>query len=126
MKKILALGILVFLTGPAIAGNVQFLKDSAISKMNDEDLGLLRSSARNALDYAADGESRRWENVQTGSTGVLTPLATFDREGTLCRKLEIFNDVRGVTGRTVFDFCRQPDGTWKVPAPGPGGAVGQN
>lgn len=125
MKKILALSILVFLTGPAIAGNVQFLKDSAISKMNDEDLGLLLSSARNALDYTADGESRRWENIQTGSTGVLTPLATFDREGTLCRKLEIYNDVMGVTGRSVFDFCRQSDGSWKVPAPGPGGAAGR-
>jgi len=125
VKKILALGILGVLAGPGIAGNVQFLKDSAISKMNEEDLGLLRSSARNALDYTADGESRRWENAGTGSTGVLTPLATYDRDGSLCRKLEIYNDVRGVTGRSVFDFCRQPDGSWKVPAPGPGGAAGQ-
>jgi len=117
--KSIGIAALICITATAHAGNVRFLKDSAISKMTDADLELLRSSARNVLEYAADGESRRWENSQTGAKGVLTPLTTFDRDGAPCRKLEVFNEVKGVAGRSVFDFCRQADGTWKVPVQAP-------
>ncbi|MCB1752469.1 MAG: hypothetical protein KDI74_12170 [Gammaproteobacteria bacterium] len=115
LTRLVGVVALVCVVAPACAGNVLFLKNSAISKMNDADLDLFRSTARNALDYTADGESRRWENTETGAKGVFTPLSTFDRDGALCRRLETFNEVGGVAGRAVFDFCRQADGTWKVP-----------
>jgi surface antigen len=101
---------------PAAAGNVTFMKNSAISKMTEADLELLRATARNLLDYTADGEPRRWHNPETGATGVLTVLSTTEQEGSLCRQLEMFNEVKDLSGRSVFTFCRQPDGTWKVPA----------
>ena len=71
--------------------------------------GNIQAGHPNALDYIADGQPRRWENSQTGATGVLTPLTTFEHEGMNCRRLEMFNEVKGVTGRSVFVFCRQPD-----------------
>ena len=114
--RLLMLVSLVCATAPILAGNVKFLKDSALSKMSNEDMEILRAAARNALDYTADGQPRRWENQQTGASGILTPLDTSEQDGTSCRRLEIFNDVRGETGRSVFEFCRQPDGTWRIPA----------
>jgi len=107
---------------PVFAGNVTFAKNSAIAKMTDQDLEIMRAAARNALDYIADGQPRRWENSETGATGVVTPLDAFEHEGMNCRRLEMFNEVQGVTGRSVFVFCRQPDGTWRVPAKAPAGA----
>lgn len=114
LNKLLLLATLV--ATPALAGNVAFLKDSPLSKMNNEDLELLRAAARSALNHTEDGAQQRWENPQSGAAGVLTPLETFDRDGTHCRRLEIFNDARGSQGRSVQVFCRQPDGTWKAAA----------
>lgn len=117
VNKKLALLLLVLPAMPVMAGNVTFLKNSAIAKMTEQDLQMLRGAARNALDYTPDGQSRRWANSASGASGVVTPLSTSAEAGDLCRQLEIFNDAQGFSGRSVFTFCRQPDGTWKVPAP---------
>lgn len=101
-------------TATAFAGNVRWMKDTALSKMTAEDMEVLRNAARNALDYGADGEPRRWENAETGAEGVLTPQASFERDGAFCRRLELFNYVKGVSGRSVYVFCRQKDGTWRI------------
>lgn len=123
LNKRLAVLLLLMPAMPVMAGNVTFLKDSAIAKMTDQDLEMLRSAARNALDYTADGQSRRWENDATGATGIVTPISTSEEGGAVCRQLELFNDAKGFSGRTVFTFCRQPDGTWKVPPSSARGAV---
>jgi surface antigen len=112
----LALLAIVCGAAPALAGNVTFMKNTAISKMTDADLELLRSTARNLLDYTVDGEPRRWHNPETGATGVLTVLSTAEQEGSLCRQLEMFNEVQGLSGRSMFTFCRQADGSCKIPA----------
>jgi surface antigen len=119
LAKTLGVFVVACVLAPAQAGNLMFLKDSAISKMSDADVDLMNDTATQALDNAADGEARRWANAETGAKGVLTPLATFDADGGVCRKLEIFNEVKGTVGRSVFDFCRQPDGSWKIPAEAP-------
>lgn len=124
LKRLMLASLLCGLA-PAFAGNVTFLKDSTLSKMGSEDMEILRAAARNALDYHADGQPRRWENAQTGARGVLTPLTTLEHDGMSCRRLELFNEVRGTSGRSVFVFCRQPDGTWKVPAKPPADPASQ-
>lgn len=98
------------------AGNVRWLQDSALSKMTPEDMEKLRSAARNVLDYGSDNESRRWENAGTGANGVVTALDSFEQDGMFCRRLEAFHQVMGVSGRGVHVFCRQEDGTWRIPA----------
>lgn len=109
---LLALG-----TGSGMASNVQFLRDSPLSKMTTEDLTLMRATIRESLDQGVDGTSKRWENPKTGASGVVTPLKSFQRDGAPCRLVEIFNEAQGFSGRTRYDFCKQPDGTWKMPAP---------
>ncbi len=122
-RNAVALAALVFVAAPAFASNVMFLNDTALSKMNDEDLEIARAAARDALDNAADGESRRWGNAQTGASGVITPISTYEQDGTACRRTEFFNEAQGVQGRSVFEFCRQADGTWRIPAPSPTGGT---
>lgn len=105
---------------PAFAGNFSFLNDSPLAKMNDEDLQIMQAATQDALDSRADGQPLHWENSQTGASGVLTPLDTFTKEGTDCRRLEMRNEFKGTTGtNSTFVFCRQPDGSWKSPARSP-------
>lgn len=116
LSTTLALLLLAGAVNTAYAANVRWLKDSALSKMTTEDMEILRSAARNVLDYGPDNESRRWDNAQTGARGVVTPLDSFERDGMFCRRLEAFSEVKGVSGRGVYVFCRQEDGTWRIPA----------
>jgi surface antigen len=96
------------------ASNVQWLRDTAMSNMTEQDMEILRSAARNVLNYGPDGEPKRWENKETGAKGILTPLDSFEQNDQFCRRLEAFNEVGGASGRSVFVFCRQEDGEWLI------------
>jgi surface antigen len=117
IRTLLSVALLALATGLAMASNVQFLRDSPISKMTPEDLTLMRATIRESLDKTADGTATRWENPKTGASGIVTPLKSFQLDGAPCRLVEIFNEAQGFSGRTRYDFCKQPDGTWKMPAP---------
>ncbi|MCB1784934.1 MAG: hypothetical protein KDJ33_01705 [Gammaproteobacteria bacterium] len=107
--------LLIATISSASAGNVFFMKDSPLANMGEGDLEAFRSAARRALDDAGDGEAVRWENATSGAGGLLTPLSTSERDGSVCRRLRIQNAVGGQSANSEFDFCRQADGTWKVP-----------
>ena len=119
LLQTLVLSITLGCLGAATAANVRFMQDSALAAMTTEDIDVLQNAARNALDYTEDGDPRRWENRETGAKGVLTPLSSFEQDGSFCRRLEMFAEVKAVSGRSVFVFCRQPDGTWRIPASSP-------
>ena len=116
----------VCLTPPLYAANVWFAQDMPISQMTGADIEILSSAAEEALENAPDGETRQWENPETGAGGALTPLSTSEEDGMRCRRLEIANEAKGKTARTEFDYCRQADGSWKVlSAPAAAGAPGK-
>jgi surface antigen len=117
-STVLAL-MLAVACAPALASNVQFLRDTPISKMTKEDLELFRTNMHEALEHDADGATRRWENPKTGTSGTLTPVSTFVQDGAKCRRLEIVNSVQGLTGRSTFNMCKQIDGAWVNVAPPP-------
>jgi surface antigen len=102
------------LTTPLYAANVWFARDMPMSQMTEADIEILSSAADAALEEAADGETRHWENPETGAGGALTPLSTSERDGMRCRRLQIANEAGGKSARSEFDFCRQDDGSWKV------------
>ena len=116
----------VCLTPPLYAANVWFAQDMPISQMTGADIEILSSAAEEALENAPDGETRQWENPETGAGGALTPLSTSEEDGMRCRRLEVANEAKGKTARTEFDYCRQADGSWKVlSAPAAAGAPGK-
>jgi surface antigen len=107
-----ALVALAAVGAPVLASNVQFLRDAPIAKMTKEDLALFQTNMHEALEQDADGTTRRWKNPNTGASGALTPVSTFDQNGVKCRRLEIVNSVQGLTGRSTLNMCKQTDGTW--------------
>ena len=114
--KTVLLSTSIIYAGTVAASNVRFMQDSALAAMTPADIEVLQKAARNTLDYAEDGNPRRWENQETGAKGILTPLSSFEQDGVFCRKLEMFTEVKSVSGRTIFVFCQQPDGTWRIPS----------
>jgi surface antigen len=99
---------------PAPAFNMMSVKDLPIRYMTDEDRALLQEAAAQALETAADGETRDWSNPKTGARGELTPRASYKQDGVSCRDLEVANSARGRSNRLVLTLCKQGDGEWKI------------
>ena len=96
--------------------DLTFLDQAPIRFFNDADLKLMSDAADKALDQAKDGEDVSWSNDQTGSSGTITPVRSFARQGKDCRRLRVVNlaskATRGGANSNV-DFCNV-DGTWKI------------
>jgi surface antigen len=99
----------------ALAQNLGFLADAPMARMNAEDVRLLTQNYLEALDNLPDGHTNAWLNSKTGHSGTATPQKSFARAGRKCRLVEFTNAAGGLTGRGEFTFCKQPDGTWRIP-----------
>ena len=98
------------------AGNMWFARDMPISRMNAEDVGIMQSAVNAALDAAADGETRRWENSKTGAHGDFTARSSFTDSGMRCRELQIENSAGGLNHRSLLTLCKTAEG-WKIKSP---------
>jgi surface antigen len=72
-----------------------------------------RAEAR-ALEYAPAGSATPWRNPDTGSYGTVTPLQTFETEGTYCREFQHKARIGDRTEQVFGTACRSPDGAWQV------------
>jgi len=106
---------------PATAVNWNFLQYGPANYFTAEDWELLRQAGRGALDQAADGDTRGWNNPDTGAFGTVQPLDTIERDGSICRRTEVYNNAKDASATTRFEFCKQPDGTWKIAPREPSG-----
>src|SRR5690242_12295273 len=98
------------------AANMWFARDMPISRMNAEDVAIMQGAVNAALDAAADGEARRWENSKTGAHGEFTPRSSFTDSGMRCRELEIENSAGGFNNRSLLTLCKTSEG-WKIKSP---------
>lgn len=106
----------VALAPAAIAQNLGFLAGGPMARMNPDDVRLLMKNYLDALEKLPDGHTNAWLNSKTGHSGTATPQKSFERAGRRCRLIEFTNAADGLTGRSEFTFCKQPDGTWKIPS----------
>jgi hypothetical protein len=101
-------------SAPVYSVGLRFLKEAPVSFFNEEDRRLLKEAVHRTLEKVPDGEISSWQNPATESAGVMKPIRTYQDNGTRCRTLEILNRAAGRTRETEFDFCKQPDGKWKL------------
>jgi surface antigen len=99
-------------TGPASAQGLMFMRDTPYTHFTKEDRGMFDSAMQEALDKAADGESRAWSNPATTASGELKPVESFERKGQKCRKLYIANKAKGRSASAEYNFCKQASGKW--------------
>jgi len=93
-----------------------FLNQAPIRYFNDADLKLLSGAVDRALDKAKQGEKIDWSNAQTGTSGSITPIRSFVRDGDECRRLEVVNRSKKATrgsASSEVDFCKV-EGSWKI------------
>jgi len=93
-----------------------FLAKYRIAYFTPEDSWLFKNTLYDVLNNQPDGKTVTWINQKTGHSGKIKSTGTFVQNGLTCRRVELFNSAGGVTGQGKVNFCRQEDGSWKIPA----------
>lgn len=70
---------------------------------------------QSALEYNRTNQASTWVNPDTGGTGSVVPVRTFQNaEGRPCREFQETIVIGGREEQGYGTACRQPDGTWRI------------
>lgn len=118
LLSIIAAALLTLpMASPSFAlGGLEFLAKSPIAYFTPEDSRLFKNTLYDVLNNQPDGKTVKWMNQKTGHSGKIKSARTFARDGLTCRTVKLFNSAGGVTGEGKINFCKQEDGSWKIPA----------
>jgi surface antigen len=73
------------------------------------------AAASQALESVPSGQSVAWRNPDSGNSGVVTPVRTYQiSNGQYCREYTQTITIGGEKHQSYGTACRQPDGSWKV------------
>ncbi len=102
----------------AIAGGVLLggLLGGAVGNVLDQrDKQMAAQAAHQALEAAPSGVAVPWRNPDSGHTGAITPVRTYQvADGSYCREYQQVVTIGGQQERSYGTACRQPDGSWKI------------
>ena len=83
--------------------------------MDCRDVEYHNSTAQSALETQRTGSSSQWVNPDSGHSGTVTPVQTYQRsDGVYCREFEQTITVDGDTELAGGTACRQADGSWEI------------
>ena len=82
--------------------------------LDDRDKKMAADSANRALESAPSGQSVAWNNPDSGRSGTVTPVRTYQSGGTYCREYQQTVTIDGKPQQSHGTACRQPDGSWKI------------
>ncbi len=72
-------------------------------------------TAQSALETGRSGQTTTWRNPDSGHTGTVTPVRTYQTASNqACREYETTVTIDGREERAMGRACRQADGTWKI------------
>ena len=75
----------------------------------------MERNAQYALENAPSNQSTSWVNPDTGNSGAVTPVHTYqDASGQPCREYLQTVRIGGEEEKAYGTACRQADGSWKI------------
>lgn len=97
--------------GAASAAGFGFLAETPMARFNGDDMRMMNEAVERALAASELGARIAWANDATRSSGEVTPLRAFERQGRPCRELRVVNRHRSLENSGVYTMCRD-DGGW--------------
>jgi surface antigen len=82
--------------------------------LDDRDKKMAADSAHKALESTPSGQTVAWNNPDSGHSGTVTPVRTYQSGGTYCREYQQTVTIAGKPEQSYGTACRQPDGSWKI------------
>ena len=92
------------------------LSGSAIGRsMDDIDRMKMAQAQQLSLETSRIGERTQWSNPDSGNSGSIEPLRTYQNSsGEYCRDFQQITSAGDETEQMYVTACRQPDGSWKM------------
>lgn len=83
------------------------------NEMTDADVALAIETMQGALETSANGEGGNWLNPESGNSGAIAPVRTYQTDaGLFCRDFREELTVGGRTAAYDATACREDDGVW--------------
>ena len=99
--------------GGAIAGGL--IGGAIGDRMDAADRREAQKAAQRALEKEPSGTAVAWRNPDSGHSGTVTPVRTFQKKGgEYCREYQQVGTIDGREHQAYGTACRQPDGSWKI------------
>ena len=109
LRTLLA-GLSLVSSSVAIAANMGFMADQAMSRFTNQDAEIFNAASVKAF-AAKDGTEINWKNPDTGAFGTLTPYADTEKNPD-CRIIHMMNVAENVKSSGYYRFCKRADGSW--------------
>lgn len=72
-------------------------------------------NAQYSLEYTRSNETTHWNNPDSGNSGSMTPVRTYQQPaGEYCREYRQTVMIGGQQQEAYGTACRQPDGSWLI------------
>ena len=72
-------------------------------------------TAHQSLEYSESGTTTSWKNPDSGNSGSVTPIRTYEvANNQYCREYQTDVTIGGATQSAYGTACRKPDGTWEI------------
>ena len=85
------------------------------SVLDDQDKRTAARTTQQALDSKPSGTTSTWTNPDSGHSGSVTPIRTYQASnGQYCREYEQSVTIGGKPQKSYGTACRQPDGSWQL------------
>lgn len=84
-------------------------------RMDAADRRDAQRAAQQALEKSPSGTAVAWHNPDSGHSGTVKPVRTFQKSsGQYCREYQQTISIGGKEHQAYGTACRQPDGNWKI------------
>lgn len=91
------------------------LGSSVGQSLDRADMNYYNQTSQSALETGRSGQAVAWKNPDTGNSGTITPVNSYQNNaGQYCREYNQTVKVGGKTENAYGRACRQPDGSWKI------------
>jgi len=75
----------------------------------------MERTAQGALEKNRSGTTSTWRNPDSGNSGDVTPVKTYQTaSGQYCREYQQTVVINGKSQRAYGRACREPDGSWRI------------
>ncbi len=85
------------------------------SMLDSQDKRTAAATTQQALENKPSGTTTAWNNPDSGNSGTVTPVRTYQSaSGQYCREFEQTVTIGGKPQKSYGTACRQPDGSWQI------------
>ncbi|WP_456375836.1 RT0821/Lpp0805 family surface protein [Thiolapillus sp.] len=116
-SRILLFAMLALASLGIQASNWQWLHNSSLKDLSDADWQIMSKTLKDMLDTATDGESRHWNNPQSGHEGEITILNSPQDAESTCRQVRFSPDKNSGSNEKPLIFCKDETGEWLIRSP---------